>query len=280
MDHHPAYYVYLPNYMLEYVVGETNPRIDVDLFLSKATPNQIVEVISAFHPRLRLTRNAEEDHELLLKLFIEKVAPRLSRLISSLNGNKNYIQGLFACPVYKPDQLTSRWINSSADYDPKRIDMFDTGTLMHLRSGKYRLAAESLQHFIESYTFLNQAEIDEIIGAQTDAEDTLHDTSIFLERSVESIKSIHLQLRLPTLSRTERGDLEEELKCAKASLRSRQGMFNAAIEDVGFLRALAKHHDPPKTSTRSKLADREIIGALAEQHEFIKEHRPVKTLNH
>lgn len=243
MDPHPSYYVYLPNYMLEYVVGETNPRIDADLFLSKATPAQIVEVISSFHPRLRLTRNAQEDHELLLKLFIEKVAPRLSRLISSLNGDKNYIQGVFECPIYTPDQLNSRWINSSADYDPKRIDMFDTGTLMHLRSGKYCLAAESLQHFLESYTYLNQAEVDEIIGAQTDAEDALHATSIFLERSAESIKSIHLQLRLPTLSRTERGDLEDELKCAKASLRSHQGIFNTAIEDVGFLRALAKHHE-------------------------------------
>ncbi|EGG05596.1 uncharacterized protein MELLADRAFT_87862 [Melampsora larici-populina 98AG31] len=235
-------YVFLPEYILEYVVGENNPRIDPDLFITKATPSQIVEVILAFHPHLQFTENACNNHELLLKVFIEMIAPCLSRLVTSFNHNQNYVQALCRAPIYIPAEST-RVINSSVDLDTKRIGDFNLWGLTNFKNGKYRLASKQLNaYFLNTYKYLNKEELDELKSSETNAIKALHETLHHLQDSHVSIKSIQLRLCQPKLSRTKREDLEEQLKCAKASSRSRQDMFNMGVQDIGFVTAFLKHH--------------------------------------
>ncbi|KAH9808453.1 hypothetical protein DFH28DRAFT_909529 [Melampsora americana] len=234
--------IFLPDFILEYVVGEDNPRIDPDLFITKATPSQIMEVISAFYPHLQFTENARNDHELLLKVFIELIAPCLAQIVPSLNRQKNYVRALCGNPIYIPAEFT-RWVNSSADLDTKRIGDFNTYGLMNFKNGKYQLASKQLNmYFLTNYKFLQKEEIDTLATIETEATEALHETLHHLQDSHASIESIQFRLRQPNLSRTEREDLEEELKCTNASLRSRQEMFNTGLRDVGFLTAFLKHH--------------------------------------
>lgn len=235
-------YVFLPDYILEYVVGDNEPRIDPDHFITKATPSQIVEVILCFYPNLQFTENARHDHELLLKMFIEMVAPRLPNLVSPFNHEKNYLQALFKAPIYTCSPST-KWIDTCADIDTKRNWDFEAYVLQNFKIGKYRLGAEGLDsHFLRNYKFLNKSEIDEIMHVETEATEALQETFHLLQDSYEVIESIHFRLRQPKLSRAEREDIEENLQRANASLRSRQDMFNATIQDVGFIATFLKHH--------------------------------------
>lgn len=235
-------YVFLPNYILDYVVGDDNPRIDPDLFITKANPSQIVEVILSFYPHLQFTENARHNHELLLKIFIEMVAPRLSNLVSSFNNEKSYVQALFKAPIYIPSQST-RWVNSSADIDTKQIGDFEAYGLLNFKSGNYRFAAEQLNlNFLQKYKFLKKEEIDEIMHVQTEANEALHETLHLVRDSHKLIESIQRRLRQPKLSRTEREDFEDQLQSANISLKSRQEMMNTTAKDVGFINAFIKHH--------------------------------------
>ncbi|EGG02569.1 uncharacterized protein MELLADRAFT_91299 [Melampsora larici-populina 98AG31] len=235
-------YVFLPKYILDYVVGDDKPRIDPDLFITKANPSQIVEVIVAFYPHLQLTENACHDHELLLKIFIEMVAPCLSNLVSSFDREKNYVQALFEAPIYTPSQST-RWVNSAADIDTKRIGDFEAYVLQNFKNGNYRLAAkQSNLQFLRKYKFLKKEEIEEIMHVETEANEALHEILHLVQDSHELIESIQLRLHQPKLSQIECEDFEEHLRSANTSLKSRQVMFNTAVQNVGFINAFIKHH--------------------------------------
>ncbi|KAH9808403.1 hypothetical protein DFH28DRAFT_1087880 [Melampsora americana] len=212
------YHVFLPNYILEYVVNEPERMIDPDFFLSKATPAQIVEVILSFYPYFSFTQNAREDHELLLKIFVEMVAPRLNNIIIPESPTTNYVQVNLHNPTTTV-QPTNRWVNSSADIDAKRIEFFNERCLLNLKNGRFRLAALDLERFVEKYKYLNHAEIEEL-----------------------SVETIQLLLREPKLSPTSVQELEEQLRGARTSLISYQRAFEAVAKDGAFIHALSNHH--------------------------------------
>ncbi|EGG03943.1 uncharacterized protein MELLADRAFT_89762 [Melampsora larici-populina 98AG31] len=235
-------HIFLPNYILEYVVeDQDNPRLDPNLFLSKASTSQIVEVIMSFYPHLRFTENARQDHELILKVFVEMVAPRLSNIIIPFNRNTDYLQAMLRTPIHQLQPL-ARSVNSSADIDTRRIERFEVFCLPNLKTGRYRLAADDLKNFVKDYKHLQQVEIDEIVFLQDDAQDLIHDVTSNLQRTHDSIEIIQLQLRNPNLSPTERQDLEERSKSANPLLISHQRAFDDAIKDAALLHALARYH--------------------------------------
>jgi seryl-tRNA synthetase len=89
---------------------------------------------------------------------------------------------------------------------------------------------------------LKKEEIDEIMHVETEASEALHEITHLVRDSHELIKSIQLRLLQPKLSQAERKDLEEHLKSANTSLKSRQVMFNTTAQGVGFINAFIKHH--------------------------------------
>ncbi|KAH9809644.1 hypothetical protein DFH28DRAFT_1133005 [Melampsora americana] len=236
------FHMFLPNYILEYVVcDETSSKIDPDLFLSKATTSQIVEVIVSFYPHLRFTEDAQQDHELILKIFVEMIAPRLSNVIIPLNHTTDYLQAALHNPLHDAQPLI-RWVTCSADIDTKRIQHFEMFCLANLKNRLYRLAAEDIEQFVKTYKYLNEAEVNEILNIQDDADEALNNATSYLRGSHESIESIQLLLRNPNLSPADRQHLDERLRCTNALLVSHQKMFDGAILDVAFVQALGKYH--------------------------------------
>ncbi|EGF97220.1 uncharacterized protein MELLADRAFT_87248 [Melampsora larici-populina 98AG31] len=235
------YHVFLPNYILEYVVNEPERMIDPDFFLSKATPAQIVEVILSFYPYFSFTQNAREDHELLLKIFVEMVAPRLNNIIIPESPTTNYVQVNLHNPTTTV-QPTNRWVNSSADIDAKRIEFFNERCLLNLKNGRFRLAALDLERFVEKYKYLNHAEIEELVHAQDDPDEESHEAAANLRSAHESVETIQLLLREPKLSPTSVQELEEQLRGARTSLISYQRAFEAVAKDGAFIHALSNHH--------------------------------------
>ncbi|EGG04626.1 uncharacterized protein MELLADRAFT_88691 [Melampsora larici-populina 98AG31] len=233
-------HIYLPTYILEYVV---DGRVDPDMFLSKATPARFLEVILAFYPHFDFTQDAREDDELLRKIFIEMVALRLSNVVMPLDVHTGYFQAPFNTPVLSEPQQSSKRVNSSADIDVSRTDMFNSNCLAYLRVGQYRHAAENITCFTNTYTFLNQDEILEISNACGDAEDNLHDTLSHLKGAYHVIDRIQLLSRQPDITPTEASNLDHRLKVAITGLRLNQQMFDSAVRDVGFLLALVEHHE-------------------------------------
>ncbi|EGG00660.1 uncharacterized protein MELLADRAFT_73148 [Melampsora larici-populina 98AG31] len=235
------YHIFLPSYILKYVVHEPRPMIDPDLFLSKATPSQILEVILSFYPYFRFTQNAREDHELLLKIFVEMIAPRLNNIVIPENRPTDYLQAELRHPTNEI-QPTIRWVNSSADIDAKRIDYFNDQCLLNIKNGHFRLAALDLERFVNKYTYLNHAEIDQIVQAQDDADEGFHEAACNLRSAHESIDRIQLLLCEPNLLSTSVQELEEQLICAKTSLISYKNAFEVVAQDCAFVHALVNHH--------------------------------------
>ncbi|EGG04273.1 uncharacterized protein MELLADRAFT_89501 [Melampsora larici-populina 98AG31] len=236
------FHIFLPSYILGYIVdNQTKPRIDSDLFLSKATTSQIVEVILSFYPYFRFTQNAQEDHELLLKIFIEMVAPRLNNITIPLGRKTDYVQAELGYPIHDA-QPSIRWINSSADIDAKRIESFNNHCLVNLKNGQYRLAAENLREFVKKYKYLNHNEIDEIIGAQDDINETFHEVGGNLRDAQTSIEIIQLRLLELDLSPTSVQGLEGQLRLAKISFKSLQKTFEVVTQDFGLIQALCDYH--------------------------------------
>ncbi|EGG08156.1 uncharacterized protein MELLADRAFT_84928 [Melampsora larici-populina 98AG31] len=233
--------IFLPDYLLQYVVEGITPRIDPDLFLSEAATTEILETILAFYPHFRFTAHVQEDRDLLQRMFISMVAPRLSNIIIPTQRDTNYIQAPLRTLICEPPEST-KTVDSSADIDINRMEMFNNFALAYLKNGQYRLAAENLNRFIDSYKFLNQEEINEIVDAQTVAEEALHDSSCYLQDCHRSIEGIQLLLRQRNLSPTEREALEERQKTTITALRSNQRLFSSCIQDFGFIAALAEYH--------------------------------------
>ncbi|KAH9811081.1 hypothetical protein DFH28DRAFT_881771 [Melampsora americana] len=232
--------VFLPDYILECVVDQSTPKIDTELFLSKASANNLIEMIVAFYPHLNFTSTAKEDRELLRKIFIEMVAPRLSNVIIPLQHTTKYIEASLMTPTWGP-QGSSRTINSSADINHTRTEVFNLDALTYLKIGQYRLAAKNLNKFTETYKFLNVGEVNELWGAENDAEDALHEIGCNLKECHRKIESTQLLLR-SELSASERKELEEKLKCAILDLNSHRRTFTNAIQNTAFISALASHH--------------------------------------
>ncbi|EGG00651.1 uncharacterized protein MELLADRAFT_93116 [Melampsora larici-populina 98AG31] len=227
--------------MLEYVVNEPKPMIDPDLFLSKATPAQIVEVILSFYPYFSFTQNAREDHELLLKIFVEMIAPRLNNIIIPESPTTNYIQANLHNPTTDVHP-TNRWVNSSADIDAKRIEYFNNHCLLNIKNGHFRHAALDLERFVEKYDYLNHAELEELVHAQDNAHEDFHEAADNLRSAHESVEAIQLLLRESKLSPTSVQELEEKLRGARTSLVSYQRAFEAVAKDGAFVQALGNHH--------------------------------------
>ncbi|EGG02886.1 uncharacterized protein MELLADRAFT_90482 [Melampsora larici-populina 98AG31] len=235
------FHIFLPSYILQYVVNEPRPRIDSDLFLSKATTSQIVEVILSFYPYFRFTQNAQEDHELLLKIFVEMIAPRLYYILIHVGPNTDYIQAQLSHPI-SIIQPSIRWVNSSADIDAGRIDHFNEFCLPNLKNGQYRLAAEAIKEFARKFEYLNHNEIGEILSTHDDALENYHELGGNLQVAYKSIEKINLQLLEPNLSLTSFQDLENKFKLANTSLKSHQDAMEVATKDAALLHALASYH--------------------------------------
>ena len=232
--------VFLPDYILECVVDKSTPRIDTELFLTKASANNLLEMIVAFYPHLNFTSTAKEDCELLRNIFNEMVAPRLSNVIIPSQHTTKYIEASLMTPTWGP-QGSSKTINSSADINYTRTEVFNRDALTYLKIGQYRLAAENLNKFTNTYTYLNIDEVNELWGAENDAEEALHNISCNLKECHQKIESTQLLLR-SKLSPSEREELEEKLKCAILDLNSHRRTFTNAIQNIGFISELASHH--------------------------------------
>ncbi|EGG11035.1 uncharacterized protein MELLADRAFT_92471 [Melampsora larici-populina 98AG31] len=233
--------VFLPSYLLRYVVDGIRPSIDPELFLRTAATTEILETILAFYPHFRFTPNAQQDRDLLQKMFIGMVAPRLSNIIIPTQRVPNYTQASSPTPISESPEFTTT-VDSVDDIDVNRMAMFNNFCLTYLKNGQYRLAAEYLNRFLDTYEFLNQEEINVIMEAQAGAEEAFHDSSCYLQDCHQSIEGIQLQLRQNNLSPTERQVLEERQKTMIISLRSNQRLFSNSIQDVGFVAALAEYH--------------------------------------
>ncbi|EGG11043.1 uncharacterized protein MELLADRAFT_92484 [Melampsora larici-populina 98AG31] len=250
--------VLLPNYILQCVRDDCNPpRIDPELFLSKATNSNILDMIFAFYPHLEFDENAKDNYYILSKIFKDMVATQLHKVVVPSNRKpQNYFQASLRTPICGPQNFRTT-IKCADDITPGRIIMFNSCALSYLRSGQYRLAAENLHIFVETYKYLTEDEIHEIHSTQEEAEGTLQSHVSFLQDAHQSIEALHIRLRDPDLSAECRQDMEVELKAARRTLESRRTMFDRAIQDVGFLAALKRHHrdkaaidvDPMENST-------------------------------
>lgn len=241
----PEHCVFLPSYLLEYTsVDDPLSRINSEVFLSTATPTQLLETIIAFYPHFKFTKKAKEDHKLLRLIFLETVASRLSHVIIGFKSNTNYFQAPLRIPNFDPERL-SITIDSKADIlklDAKRTETFNNLCVSYLTIGQYCLAGEYLNGFIDTYESLTEDELKEIRGAHINAQDALQDCQSHLQDSYESIEKIQFRLRHPAIPPTERKDLDDQLKHSITSLKANQKMFNGNIEDVAFLTALIDHH--------------------------------------
>ncbi|KAH9820204.1 hypothetical protein DFH28DRAFT_1077570 [Melampsora americana] len=239
--------VFLPEYVLESVVNEHTPRIDPETFLSKATPTKFVEVILAFFPHFKFTKNAQEDHELLRMIFVEMVAPRLRNLRLPSQTHTKYIEAPLIKEDFGPRQ-DPRCVDSAADLDLdlKRKSLFDIYCLPYLKNGQYRYAAEGFERFIKTYKFLNQHELNSVQSAQEEAQENLQDHLSYLTESYKKIESLHLQVHdgtfgMPSYSNDDKV-FYDHLKIAISALRNRQILFNNSLQDVALISALADHH--------------------------------------
>ncbi|EGG07284.1 uncharacterized protein MELLADRAFT_85653 [Melampsora larici-populina 98AG31] len=233
--------VFLPSYLLQYVVDGIRPSIDAELFLRTAATTKILETILAFYPHFRFAPNAQQDRDLLQKMFVGMVAPRLSNIIIPTQRVPNYTQAPSSTPMCEVPRSTTT-VDSVDDIDVNRMALFNNFCLTYLKNGQYRLAAEHLNRFLDTYEFLTQEEINVIMEAQAGAEEALHDSSCYLQDCHQSIKGIQLRLRESDLPPTKRQVLEERQKTLIISLRSNQRLFSNSIQDVGFVAALADYH--------------------------------------
>ncbi|KAH9807515.1 hypothetical protein DFH28DRAFT_1139055 [Melampsora americana] len=232
--------IFLPDYVLESVVDERTPRIDPESFLSKATPTKLIEVILAFYPHFKFTKSAQEDHELLRMIFVEMVALRLSNIAIPPQGVTKYIDAPYEYPAFE-SQEPPRSVDSAADINIPRINLFNIYCLPYLKNAQYRRATEGLETFCKKYKSLNEHELNSVGCAKEEAQEDLHDCSSYLSQCHENIEKIHLRLRHPD-SRSDQKALNDRLKTAITTLRARQIMFNNSVQNVGLISALHDHY--------------------------------------
>lgn len=250
-------HIFLPTYLLESVVDENPSKIDPDIFLSKATTSQLLEVIHAFYPHFTFVDTAREDHELLKRVFCSMVASRLSRIhILTLQPEPHYFNVQLPHMIWGP-QDSRTTVTTDTVLNPDRIKDFNSFVLAYLRSGQYRVAAEKLVDFVQTHQYLNHDEISEIQDTREEIEETVQDLVSSLGKAHESLERINFLLTNSNTSLQDRKNLDMQLQSAIVLIKSRQSMLDRAIQDAGFVAALvdrykellAKHHEPRPLSS-------------------------------
>ncbi|KAH9817078.1 hypothetical protein DFH28DRAFT_1081353 [Melampsora americana] len=233
--------VFLPNYVLDSVVDKHGPIIDPEVFLSTATPTKLLEMILAFYPHFNFSKTAQEDHELLRQIFVEMVTPRLRNVAVPSQNDTKYIEVPFDSPHFG-NQEPTRNVNSAADLELARTELFNIYCLPYLTNGQYRRAAGGLETFCKTYNPLNVHELNSIGCAEDEAQENLQDCHSYLTQCHTDIESIHLQLRQPGLPSHQEKTLHVRLKMAITTLRSHQIAFNNGAQNVGMISALNKYY--------------------------------------
>ncbi|EGG11563.1 uncharacterized protein MELLADRAFT_91129 [Melampsora larici-populina 98AG31] len=242
--------IFLPKYILESVIDGDTPRIDPETFLSNATPTKLLEVILAFYPHYKFTKNSQKDHELLRLIFVEMVAPRLRNVAIPSQNNTKYIEAPLHSIAFV-DQEPDRNVNLAADLELKRTSLFNNHCLPYLKNGKYRRAVGGLETFCKTYKTLNVHELNSIGCALDEASEDLQDCHSDLTEFHTNIESIHLKLHQPGLQSEEEKNLHDRLKIAITTLRSHQIAFNQGAQNVGLITALKNHYrNYPSTSEK------------------------------
>ncbi|EGG12878.1 uncharacterized protein MELLADRAFT_87205 [Melampsora larici-populina 98AG31] len=235
-------HIFLPTYLLESVVDGNPYKIDPDLFLSKATTPQLLEVIHAFHPHFSFIDTAQEDRELLKRVFRSMVAFRLSRIpIFNLQPEPHYFNVQLPHMIWGP-QDSRTTLTTDTVLNPDRIHDFNTFVLGYLRSGQYRLAAEKMVNFVQTHQYLNEDEISEIQDTGEDIESNVQDLTSSLGEAHKSLEGINFSLSDPGLLLRDREKLEMQLQSAIVLVKSRQSILDHAIQDSGFVAALIDHY--------------------------------------
>ncbi|KAH9809953.1 hypothetical protein DFH28DRAFT_933325 [Melampsora americana] len=106
--------VFLLTYILDYVVNRVSPRINSDLFLRKAAPEQLLEVIVVFYPHFKFTKKAKEDYKLLQMTFTKMVAFGLDTSAAPIKSDTTYIQIQLNTQPGKPEESV-KVLNSKDD---------------------------------------------------------------------------------------------------------------------------------------------------------------------
>lgn len=234
-------HVFLPEYLLESVVSGDPFNIDPNLFLSKATTSQLLEVIHAFHPHFIFDEAARENHEVLKRVFLAMVAPRLRAIpILNLQPAPHYFKFKLKHIIWGlQDSRTT--VKTDTVLDPDRIDYFNTHILRYLRNAQYGVAAEKLVEFVHTYQYLNEDEIYELRDAKEDTAETVQECVSSLEQACQSLTGIQFHL-LNTVSPKERKDLEMRHQSNIALVKSRISMVERAVRDMGSVSELVEHY--------------------------------------
>ncbi|EGG11770.1 uncharacterized protein MELLADRAFT_90807 [Melampsora larici-populina 98AG31] len=201
-------FVYLPTYILDYVVDEPTPKIDADRFLSTATPTELRQMIVAFYPHFEFTVEAQNATDLLRMIFREMVSTRLSNLVVPSPNDTKYFQ----VPSFLRGPVSSKQrapvvVDSLDDIYKDCMAASNTSALAPLKKGLYHLPAATFQSFLDTYKVPD--EMEGICSAQTDAEEALHDDTPDPTNFQETIEGIQLQSRHSSVSLTEQKDLTE-----------------------------------------------------------------------
>lgn len=239
--------VFLPNYMLQFVCdGSDPPKIDTELFTSQASCSQLLDIILAFYPQFQFDEKVKEDCQLLVKTFCSMISAQLTNNVLiplDVKPQHSYFKASFRSPIFSNQEI-QKIIKSEADIDNTRIIRFSCSATHYLRSGQFQLAAKNLEEFTQTYKYLNKDEISEIYATEDEAQDTLHSYVASLrEAHDQAIAAITLQLCDTNPLANHSPGLEVQLRTAVITLEARQKMFNRAIEDVGFIPALAEYHE-------------------------------------
>lgn len=235
-------YLFLPSYLLDYVVNDVSPRFDFDCFLSKASNPQILETILAVFPHFTFEEAAKEDRELLQKTFLQMVAKRLSIVLvpSSSSHPPSYFRANLEYPIFGPHDCQTT-VAPGLEIDASRKSEFSL-TFAYLKNGKYRLAGQHLLEFVKDYKHLNQDEIHEIACAEDDASEALDECAGYLKKAYQSVEGQILLLSEPNISPSDRKDIQSRLESANTVLQSCEETFRGAIRDAAYLSALQSYH--------------------------------------
>lgn len=236
-------FIFLPTSVLRYVkVGSDTPWIDPELVLEKGTTCKIRRIITSFHPYLIFDETARDNRQLLIDIFKKLVAKRLSFLsIPSHINPPTYFKAPLEQVSVAPREL-EQIITSESDINADRLRMFSSFGIMNLRNGYYRLAADGIDYFIQTYKYLNTNKIHEIEAVHDIAQDALHDSTNCLTEAYKSVKVIKLLLKKVILSSNQNNKFKEELKGLRTKVNNFQLMFDRTVEQTGFIAALVQHH--------------------------------------
>ncbi|KAH9806730.1 hypothetical protein DFH28DRAFT_919834 [Melampsora americana] len=233
--------VFLPTYILEYVVNEVSPRIDSDLFLRKATPEQLLEVIVAFYPHFKFTKKAKEDYELLQMTFTKMVAFRLSTSVAPIKSDTTYFQIQLNNRPGKPEE-SIKVVDSKDDINSERVEVFNSFCFSYIKNHQFRIAARNLARFTDTYQFLNQEEIEQIARARPDTECFIKKSLVDLTQTYELVETIQLEILDCSFQTIQHKELDDQLNMLMKELTLKQEEFSRLVEDGALIAAIIQYH--------------------------------------